>query len=62
TLAFAGTTPIGNFFAGSFTQKFGPGVGFMMCGLVTGFLIAAIIVMIIIKSRSQKNFILSLKK
>jgi len=43
TLALVGTTPIGNLFAGSFTQKFGSSVGFLMCGLTCGILIMAII-------------------
>ena len=43
TLALGGTTPIGNLFAGGITQKFGPSVGFLMCGAITGILIIAII-------------------
>ena len=43
SLALGGTTPIGNLFAGGFTQKFGPSVGFLMCGAITGILIFAII-------------------
>ncbi|MFZ5597369.1 MAG: MFS transporter [Bacillota bacterium] len=42
TLAFAGTTPLGNFLTGAFTEKFGPGAGFIMCGAATGALMAAI--------------------
>ena len=43
TLAFAGTTPLGNLFAGSITEKYGPGIGFLMCGAVTGILVLIII-------------------
>ncbi|MBC9785369.1 MFS transporter [Heliobacterium chlorum] len=53
TLTFAGTTPIGNFFAGSFTEGLGPGFGFLMCGVVTGLLIVAIVAMLYVKNRSQ---------
>jgi predicted MFS family arabinose efflux permease len=35
TRAFAGTTPIGNFFAGSVTEKLGANAGFFACGFVT---------------------------
>lgn len=40
SFAFAGTTPIGNLFAGSVTQKFGAGMGFILCGLVSLFFLA----------------------
>ncbi len=43
TFAFAGTTPIGNFFAGSITEKFGPGIGFLMCGLVSLVFLLAVV-------------------
>lgn len=43
SLSLGGTTPIGNLFAGSFTQKFGPSIAFIMCGLATAILIVAII-------------------
>jgi MFS family permease len=32
TLVFAGSTPIGNLYAGFFTDKFGLRVGFIACG------------------------------
>jgi MFS family permease len=32
TLVFAGSTPIGNLYAGFFTDKFGPRAGFIACG------------------------------
>ncbi|ATW26200.1 MFS transporter [Candidatus Formimonas warabiya] len=43
SLSLGGTTPIGNLFVGGFTQKFGPSVGFLMCGAVTGIFILMII-------------------
>ncbi|HWQ71938.1 MAG TPA: MFS transporter [Desulfitobacteriaceae bacterium] len=42
-LAFAGTAPFGNLFAGSLTQKFGPSVSFLMCGVLSAGMILAII-------------------
>ncbi len=48
-LAFGGTTPVGNFFAGSFTEVYGPSIGFLMCGAVAGILILAIITWIIFR-------------
>jgi MFS family permease len=44
TLGFAGTTPIGNFFAGSITEKLGANAGFFACGAVTILFIAMIII------------------
>jgi MFS family permease len=35
TLVNAGTTPFGNFFAGTVTENLGAGMGFFMCGFVT---------------------------
>lgn len=35
SLAFAGTTPVGNFFAGSVAEKAGGNVSFIACGAVT---------------------------
>lgn len=43
TLAFNGTTPIGNLFAGDITEKLGPNFGFWSCGLITLILIVGII-------------------
>ncbi|MDA8440759.1 MAG: MFS transporter [Peptococcaceae bacterium] len=43
SFAFAGTTPIGNLFAGSVTQSFGAGIGFMLCGLISLALLGGII-------------------
>ncbi|HEX3032795.1 MAG TPA: MFS transporter [Bacillota bacterium] len=39
TLAFGGTTPIGNLLAGSIVQQYGPGIGFLACGVITGLLL-----------------------
>lgn len=44
TLAFAGTTPIGNLFAGSIIQKLGAGLGIAICGAISAFLIILIII------------------
>lgn len=46
TLGFAGTTPIGNFFAGSVTEKLGANAGFFACGAVTIVLIVLILIKI----------------
>lgn len=34
TLALAGTTPIGNFIAGTITEYWGPNLGFGLCGII----------------------------
>ncbi|MEQ8154094.1 MAG: MFS transporter [Clostridiaceae bacterium] len=39
TLVFTGTTPIGNFFTGIVTQKFGANISFITCGVLSAFLI-----------------------
>lgn len=44
SFAFAGTTPIGNLFAGSITEKLGPGMGFLACGGVSLFLVVLTII------------------
>ena len=36
-LAFMGTTPIGNFYAGTITEYFGVSTGFFLCGIATMF-------------------------
>jgi len=54
TLALGGTTPIGNLFAGGFTEQFGSAVGFLMCGVVTGLLIVVIIAQTRSKERRQE--------
>lgn len=35
TLVFAGSTPIGNLYAGAFADKFGGRIGFVSCGTIT---------------------------
>jgi MFS family permease len=57
TLGFAGTTPIGNFFAGSVTEKFGANAGFFACGFVTIIFIAIILIWVrqSIKKKIEKE-------
>lgn len=55
TLSFAGTTPIGNLFAGSITERFGPSAGFLMCGVTTGLLIILLRSWVLIKERSKAD-------
>ena len=56
SFALLGTTPIGNLFAGSISQKYGSGMGFLLCGVITGFLIFLILINYVIKKRAvQKN-------
>ncbi|MFL0195654.1 MFS transporter [Clostridium sp. WILCCON 0269] len=43
TLAFNGTTPIGNLYAGDITEKFGPNLGFFSCGFITLVLVMVVI-------------------
>lgn len=42
SFAFLGTTPIGNLLAGFITDQFGSGMGFLICGAITGILIIMI--------------------
>jgi hypothetical protein len=37
SFAFLGTTPIGNLFAGSITEKMGAGIGISICGAISGY-------------------------
>ncbi|AFM40598.1 arabinose efflux permease family protein [Desulfosporosinus acidiphilus SJ4] len=53
SLALGGTTPIGNLFAGGFTEKYGPSVGFLMCGIATGIILAAIIIRTQVMKKKQ---------
>jgi predicted MFS family arabinose efflux permease len=53
SFAFTGTTPIGNLFAGSITEKLGPGMGFLLCGVVSGFIILLVIINILLKNQSS---------
>lgn len=55
SFAFLGTTPIGNLFAGSVTQTYGPGLGFLLCGVITGVLIILIGINYRIKKRSASK-------
>jgi predicted MFS family arabinose efflux permease len=49
SFAFLGTTPIGNLFAGSITEKLGPGMGFLLCGVISGFIILLLVLNIVLK-------------
>ncbi|HEX7713807.1 MAG TPA: MFS transporter [Bacillota bacterium] len=53
SLAFAGTTPIGNFFAGSVAEKMGGNFSFVACGAVT----LACIVWILLKTKRHVNLV-----
>ena len=52
SFAFAGTTPIGNLFAGIMTEKLGPGMGFLICGAISGLLIVIIVINTVVKKRA----------
>ena len=54
SFAFLGTTPIGNLFAGSITEKLGPGMGFLLCGVISGFIILLLVLNIVIKKDVSK--------
>ncbi len=54
SFAFLGTTPIGNLFAGSITEKLGPGMGFLLCGVISGFIILLLILNIVLKKDVSK--------
>lgn len=43
SLAFVGTTPLGNLFAGAIMEKFGAKAGFLLCGIVSMVLLLLII-------------------
>ncbi len=51
SLVFAGTTPIGNLFAGTITEHFGPNIGFTACG--TMIVIALVPLLIYISRRNR---------
>ena len=57
-LAFMGTTPIGNIFAGIITEKFGSSMGFLICGVLTGFFIILIAISFVLMKRRDKREIL----
>lgn len=41
-LVFAGSTPVGNLYAGAFAHKFGAGIGFIACGVIILLLLAVL--------------------
>lgn len=47
TLTLAGTTPVGNFIAGTITEYFGPNLGFGLCG--------AVLLAVLFKLRKNRN-------
>jgi len=49
-LAFMGTTPIGNFYAGIITEYFGVNIGFLLCGITTIFFL----ILLLLLMRSSK--------
>ncbi|MHB1652569.1 MAG: MFS transporter [Desulfitobacteriaceae bacterium] len=51
SFSFAGTTPIGNLFAGSITEKLGAGMGFFMCGAVSIIFLVPTIINVLFKKR-----------
>jgi Arabinose efflux permease len=53
TLLNAGSTPIGNAFAGAVMERMGGSMGFFMCGIAT--LVPSIILLIFIRSRKVKK-------
>lgn len=55
SFAFAGTIPIGSIFAGSITEKFGSGMGFLICGVLGGFFIVLIAINFLFKKRVQQT-------
>ena len=54
SFAFVGTTPVGNLFAGSITEKFGPGIGFLMCGVASAFTIGLTALNLFLKKRARR--------
>jgi MFS family permease len=52
SLAFAGTTPIGNLFAGGITEKLGSNAGFFACGITA---LALLIVILLGINNNVKN-------
>lgn len=55
SFAFLGTTPIGNLIAGGITEKYGAGLGFLICGVTTGFFILLIGTIYLIKTRTNQT-------
>ncbi len=50
--AFLGTTPIGNLFVGSISQKWGADIGVLICGSISAVLIILIVVNTIVKKQA----------
>jgi hypothetical protein len=46
-----GTTPIGNLFVGSISQKWGAGIGVLVCGTISVLLIVLIVINTVVKKR-----------
>lgn len=44
SFAFLGTTPIGNLFVGSISEKWGAGMGVLICGVISTLLVLVIII------------------
>lgn len=53
TLVFGGSTPIGNLYAGLFTEHAGPSAGFIACGAVIAALLA--LMLVFLKLRNKKR-------
>ncbi|MGV8906268.1 MAG: MFS transporter [Acetobacterium sp.] len=56
SFALLGSTPIGNLFAGSISEKYGSGMGFLLCGAITGFFIILIGINYLIKQRANQKY------
>jgi len=54
-LAFMGTTPIGNFYAGTITEYFGVNIGFLLCGIVT--ILCVLLVLFVMRKRNPSHSI-----
>ncbi|WP_088225502.1 MFS transporter [Desulfosporosinus sp. FKB] len=56
SFAFLGTTPIGNLFVGSISQRWGAGIGVLICGSISVLLIVLIVINTVVKkSAIQPN-------
>ena len=61
--SFMGTTPMGNVFAGIITERFGSGMGFLICGVLTGlFIILIAISFVLMKRRDKKEMLETCEK
>lgn len=52
SFAFLGTTPIGNMFVGSIAQKWGAGIGVLVCGSISVLLILLIVITTVVNKRT----------